>query len=767
MAEATIGGLGNVIDLMRQENNNRNQALQRSQEGTEKNTSDLNKTMREILAEIKQDRLQNEEDRRDKKKEKAPIFKAPEIKLDKSFSGILLGLGAVIGETVRRIKDMVQRFFGAVKLAFSRLFSVAGITNLTKGLQRSITNFYKAFRGGFFKALDGSLRYNLREANGKFKKMNFAERMVSNIGKIFGFIARPFNAIIKWWNASKLGSFTNSIVQKVFGFFGKIFGFLGDTLKATIGVGDDLFKAGGNKIMSLVKGVFTKLLWPIQIIISLFDFFTGFLGDWQRTAESDMNIFTRILSATWEGLKGVFVGFFGTIGDLLQDGMKWILDKIGLGSVTDRINELMPGGISGMIASIFDWVRKLFSSPIEALKDIFTQFIPWMGQFAQTMFMNLADMVKWGLKGIWGGLTYVFTDVLPSLFAWLDETMTAFKESLFTYASETFDYLMGIPGRIGESFMGAYDAVIDWWENEPDKWGSMVDSATQLWEDIKNWVSNIFSDAWDALTDWWDDETDTAAMRDNPPETNDAVDTETRPPPPPPERPQTASRRTRNRPRPQLGTSGQEPEEPMSGLPPSDDIVALGEWLQGKGLHVSGHEAFGEVGTHGENSRHYRGDALDINFVGPNDERYVEADNPEQAAVFDVLRDKLETAGYSVMWRTGGHMDHMHVSKGTQEGTAEYRRERLASMNARGIPAPGSPQAPGTTSRTMAGTQLANAGNMGAGGGNPIIMQTNVGGSSSSTQVNNNSTQAAVIPSVWDVNAAFLTNNQAGALPIT
>lgn len=96
-----------------------------------------------------------------------------------------------------------------------------------------------------------------------------------------------------------------------------------------------------------------------------------------------------------------------------------------------------------------------------------------------------------------------------------------------------------------------------------------------------------------------------------------------------------------------------------AGEIPKNDIVGLGNYLIGKGADRSKmqHSAFGPVGEHSKNSRHYRNMAIDVNFSGPN-----------EAAILDALEPQLRAAGYNTIWRKPGHTTHMHVSTGGPEG---------------------------------------------------------------------------------------------------
>ena len=105
--------------------------------------------------------------------------------------------------------------------------------------------------------------------------------------------------------------------------------------------------------------------------------------------------------------------------------------------------------------------------------------------------------------------------------------------------------------------------------------------------------------------------------------------------------------------------SNAEPVGADAGSIPKNNIVALGNYLVGKGAERGKleHPAFGSVGTHSQNSRHYRGQAIDVNFPGPN-----------EGAILDSLEPQLRAAGYNTIWRKPGHYTHMHVSTGGPEG---------------------------------------------------------------------------------------------------
>jgi len=111
---------------------------------------------------------------------------------------------------------------------------------------------------------------------------------------------------------------------------------------------------------------------------------------------------------------------------------------------------------------------------------------------------------------------------------------------------------------------------------------------------------------------------------------------------------------------PNATSTAQSSQPAAGGQIPKNDIVALGNYLIGKGAERNKmqHSAFGPVGEHSKNSRHYRNMAIDVNFSGPN-----------ESAILDTLEPQLRAAGYNTIWRKPGHYTHMHVSVGGPEGS--------------------------------------------------------------------------------------------------
>lgn len=96
-------------------------------------------------------------------------------------------------------------------------------------------------------------------------------------------------------------------------------------------------------------------------------------------------------------------------------------------------------------------------------------------------------------------------------------------------------------------------------------------------------------------------------------------------------------------------------------------LIPLGRRLQAMGYHVGEHSAFGGVGQHAPNSRHYVDRALDVN-----------ADHwpGGEMAALDKLNKLLLSEGWHTLWRTKGHFDHLHVDdlNGIRKAIAALKR---------------------------------------------------------------------------------------------
>jgi hypothetical protein len=104
--------------------------------------------------------------------------------------------------------------------------------------------------------------------------------------------------------------------------------------------------------------------------------------------------------------------------------------------------------------------------------------------------------------------------------------------------------------------------------------------------------------------------------------------------------------------------SGMAPGQPQrTGSVPAGDIVGMGKWLEGQGIRISEHPKFGGVGGMHTGTSHQEGRSIDVN-VGTG---VVEANDPVWGPKFDEIAAQAKAAGYTVIWRSAGHYNHMHI----------------------------------------------------------------------------------------------------------
>lgn len=91
----------------------------------------------------------------------------------------------------------------------------------------------------------------------------------------------------------------------------------------------------------------------------------------------------------------------------------------------------------------------------------------------------------------------------------------------------------------------------------------------------------------------------------------------------------------------------------------SGGLVKAARWWIDKGARASEHPAFGGVsyGGHMPNSKHYSGNAVDLNYG---------VTGPGEMAFFDKFLPAFRSAfkNIGVIWRAPGHYNHMHIENG-------------------------------------------------------------------------------------------------------
>jgi hypothetical protein len=780
MAEAPSSvGLINIINLMREENNVRNESIKQSQEGTEKNTSDLNKTMREILEEIKQDRLQNEEDRRESKKQakekgKDSVSPMKAFEIDwpafswtamiggiiAAFAGFVQGLingwvGAIkdvmkaLGRSIRTLfrgmrialQDafrVILNTFRALGRGLEKMFGIRGrlanmfnrvlnsrimkpIMDGVRGVQRffrGVSLFFTNLRVAFNSGFNGltKLQVSLRQLNGRFKGWNAFDKIARGIGKAarviksavdgvsFFFFAVRYYATIGF---DKLRSIGRMLLQ-------------GTRVLRGLDAGVDLGRVGSGigRAFRVVKSVFgtafsavKAILSPITSVISNIFGKAGVLGKFFGSIFRIFRVFGRFIAWPITVIMGIYDGIMGFI-----DGWQ---SREGEGIFNQII-----GGISGALGGI---LSGLVGVPLDLLKDL----VSWIA--SKLGFENFSEWLD----------SFSFADMISDMFNALGQMWIDIKD----WVVGLFDAEDPV-GYIIDGLTGLLDKVTGFFS---DMWEGLTSFLSRAWRGRPTWLGG------DGTFSLSGGSSSSPASRTR----NDAIGDDTPPP-------RDTSYRTQTRTRTRSAGSGSSGSAAADNLnfditPTGDRDADVEKILSTIRLRESGGDyTVGQNAGASSASGAYQfldgtWQTLTRNMgIG---QQYTRAKFAPPEIQDEVARryvqDILRRSGGDIRavpneWYTGnieGRMTERQLAANNGLTSAQYTNRWLNDYN-------GGVGAPSSSSRTNAGTMLAQFGNGNAGNGGNAFASFNFGGNSNTSVSNTTNTQSTIAP-VFDVDAAF------------
>ena len=215
------------------------------------------------------------------------------------------------------------------------------------------------------------------------------------IGRFFQFIDDAFKGIRGFFRAgltnlqgSKFITTASTVlddfikgVKTLFQPISRVFSAIGNSVTSV----SALAAEGGviGKILGFAKGfgtVLGKLFLPVTIVISAFDFITGFI-DGFKESEGD-SIVTRFIDGVGGGLSKLIGNLIGIPLDLLKSGVSWIMGKMGFSeaekfldsfSFADLIMNLVKAPFN-MISKAIDYIVGLFTGENDLFADIGSMF---------------------------------------------------------------------------------------------------------------------------------------------------------------------------------------------------------------------------------------------------------------------------------------------------------------------------------------------------------------------------------------------------------
>ena len=289
------------------------------------------------------------------------------------------GIGS-LGESMKKLANSLkEKAKAGIGMVIAGLIApIVTIVAFFKQLSLEFA-FLKKLTGGGLKKIFKPLKtfFNSEAGIGKFfsdlgKKINPKNWKWVQSLKAFFTESKAFQKSDKLWKGLK-GGFTK------FGtFIGKVFKPIVEMFKSIFSLGKTLIEGGktATKIMEWAGkfGRFLgKLFLPITIVMSAFDFITGFMEGYKEEG---------IIGGLEGGLTKLFKSLIGMPLDLLTKAVSWVFEKFGWTSLSKKIDSWTEeGGFSGLIEkfiggffdavkSVVDWFGKLFTDPVGTLKKL-------------------------------------------------------------------------------------------------------------------------------------------------------------------------------------------------------------------------------------------------------------------------------------------------------------------------------------------------------------------------------------------------------------
>ena len=390
------------------------------------------------------------------------------IQLNKSFLKSLkesakAGLGIVIAAIAAPIIALVA-FFKQLAAEFMFLKKLTG-----KGLKllfKPLKGLFRALKAAFGTDLD-----NLAKAI-KNTKLGAALTSFKNFFTRIGNFFNPKNYKI-FDTVSDLvkglGAKVKSVVTSVKNFLTPLKNFFTSVFGYAKNLATGAKTASGILQFAAKFGTFLgKIFLPITILMSAFDFITGFMAGYKEGG---------ILGGLEGGLTKLFQGLIGMPLDLLKKGVAWILGVFGFDNAKKWLNSFsfsaligdIIGGIFSMIKGAVDWVKLLFSDPVAALTKLFKAILGGYASLMDILFSPVKSAITWVMR----------------LFGW-DEAAAA------TEKFSIKGFIMGVFKTVKDWFVGLFKWGKKEGETEEGGWslGKMIGG---IFKKAKAWFLGLFS----------------------------------------------------------------------------------------------------------------------------------------------------------------------------------------------------------------------------------------------------------------------------------
>jgi len=289
-----------------------------------------------------------------------------------------------------------------------------------------------------------------------------------------------------------------------------------DFFKTVFNLGDDLVKstkiAQGIKTFATKFGtILGKIFLPITILMSAFDFITGFMEGYEEEG---------ILGGLEGGLTKLFQGLIGMPLDLLKSAVSWILGVFGWDSAEKWLDSFsfstligdMISGMFDMIGKVVDWIKLLFTDPVAALSKLWDTLTGGIASIMDFLWAPVKAGIAWVMKLFgWDEAaaateSFSISGFINGIFATIKEWFT----DLFSWGAEKGETAAG-GFSLGLMLGGVITTVVGWfkglwtWASEgiAKGWTGITAFITGVWDSVVEWFSKLWTWAEGTIAGTW------------------------------------------------------------------------------------------------------------------------------------------------------------------------------------------------------------------------------------------------------------------------
>lgn len=284
-----------------------------------------------------------------------------------SFLDILILGGAVLAGFITGVAEKIMGLFKPVLTMLNKvrvlIFGEGTIlSKLIAGISKGFTGFIRVIKG----ISDFIYRFS-----GMQSIMN---AITSGIGKVVTFVtgaAKNFFTAIQ-----TLGDFFSKIFGKSKGVFSAI--------SNVFSYFDDIFKVIKPvfNIARAIGGTFLKFIPVLGVVMAIFD---TVVGAFKGFTETEGTLVDKLIGGLKGGIAGLLNGIFGSILDLLKDGVSWVLNAMGFENAAKSLDSF---SFKDLISGAVDSIVEFFMTPVRIVQDIIAAMngeISWGDMFKSVM----------------------------------------------------------------------------------------------------------------------------------------------------------------------------------------------------------------------------------------------------------------------------------------------------------------------------------------------------------------------------------------------